>query len=225
MRRALFGRVGWLLVTVISGGCGARDLPLEPSPVRGEGAGGTLTGTNQVDVAPSDSFTAPGTAGRAAAADGAGGAPGTMWSGQVDSEGRVQTEGEILIPDPPNLSLVAENEPVLQQIKAFLEEHPEVTTLRIEGHTDDQDTHAHNLDIAGHWARAVKQWLIDRGVSPERLLAVSFGETRPRADNATDEGRAQNRRIEFYVAAVDGVAYLGRPLNGPQAATYSTSLG
>jgi OOP family OmpA-OmpF porin len=96
-----------------------------------------------------------------------------------------------------------------------LDEHPRVTKLRIEGHTDNTGTHAHNLDLSGKRALAIKAWLVAKGEKPERLIAVGFAETRPIADNSTAEGKAQNRRTEFHMAEMDGRPYLGRPVNGP----------
>jgi OOP family OmpA-OmpF porin len=109
----------------------------------------------------------------------------------------------------------AESTPVLEELKKFLAGQPRVTKLRIEGHTDNTGTHDHNLKLSGERALAIKTWLVAKGEKPERLLAVGFAETRPVADNATEAGRAQNRRTEFHIAEFDGRAYLGRPLNGP----------
>ena len=53
------------------------------------------------------------------------------------------------------------------------------------------------------------------GIKKERLIAVGFGETRPVADNGTEEGKAQNRRTEFKIAELNGKKYLGMPPEGP----------
>src|SRR5690606_22719725 len=70
-------------------------------------------------------------------------------------------------------------------------------TLRgtIEGHTDDRGTEAYNLELSKRRAASVRQYLIDKGVAASRLESVGYGESRPEADNATPEGRAQNRRV------------------------------
>jgi len=108
----------------------------------------------------------------------------------------------------------AGSEEVLQQLKQFLEENPRVSKLRIEGHTDNVGTDASNLDLSARRALTCKKWLVDNGVDTARLLAVGFGESKPIADNSTDEGRAQNRRTEFHIAELEGKRYLGRDPTG-----------
>ena len=65
----------------------------------------------------------------------------------------------------------------------------------IEGHTDSTGTAAYNQGLSERRAETVKQYLISKGVGDQRMKAVGFGETKPIADNATAEGRAQNRRV------------------------------
>ncbi len=103
-----------------------------------------------------------------------------------------------------------QSEQVLEQLKLYLDENAQVTQLRIEGHTDNVGTPEDNLNLSGARALTIKKWLIDHGVAKERLLAVGFGDTRPIADNSTEEGRAQNRRTEFKLATIENKKYLGR---------------
>ncbi len=69
--------------------------------------------------------------------------------------------------------------------------------LRIEGHTDDVGRDPANSMLSLRRAEAVRTALIRRGVEADRLIAEGFGHTRPIADNATEAGRARNRRIEI----------------------------
>lgn len=69
--------------------------------------------------------------------------------------------------------------------------------LRIEGHTDDVGRDSANATLSLRRAEAVRTALIHRGVEADRLIAEGFGDTRPIADNATEAGRARNRRIEI----------------------------
>lgn len=71
--------------------------------------------------------------------------------------------------------------------------------LRIEGHTDDTGSAAINDALSQRRAEAVRAALIQRGVSPSRLIAVGYGASRPVGDNATEAGRALNRRIEIHI--------------------------
>ena len=68
--------------------------------------------------------------------------------------------------------------------------------VSIEGHTDNQGGKSYNLQLSLDRAEAVKAWLVDQGIAPERIQTHGYGDTRPVASNATEEGRAQNRRTE-----------------------------
>lgn len=71
--------------------------------------------------------------------------------------------------------------------------------LRISGHTDDQGNDDTNLILSHKRAQATRKYLVDHGIEDARLDAIGYGETKPVADNATAEGRAQNRRVEFDI--------------------------
>lgn len=87
---------------------------------------------------------------------------------------------------------------ILNQVAQVLRENPELV-VRVEGHTDSRGRAAHNLDLSNRRASAVRAYLIRQGIAPERLLSQGFGPNRPIADNATAEGRATNRRVEFHI--------------------------
>ncbi len=91
--------------------------------------------------------------------------------------------------DPASIS-------VLDALAQALEEHPEILRLRVEGHTDAQGSDDYNLDLSERRAKAVFDYLILKGISANRLGSKGFGESRPVADNATEEGRQKNRRVE-----------------------------
>jgi outer membrane protein OmpA-like peptidoglycan-associated protein len=71
--------------------------------------------------------------------------------------------------------------------------------LRIEGHTDNAGDAEMNVELSRQRANAVRDALIQRGISPERISADGFGATRPIADNSDEAGRSRNRRIEIRV--------------------------
>lgn len=89
--------------------------------------------------------------------------------------------------------------PLLMEVAAVLEAHPEIVRIEVQGHTDDRAGDAHNLDLSQRRAESIRTWLMGRGIAADRLVARGYGETRPLVDNATPEGRAQNRRVEFVV--------------------------
>lgn len=86
----------------------------------------------------------------------------------------------------------------LKRLQRMLEEYP---TLRIEihGHTDSMGTAESNQVLSEQRAKAVYDFLIDAGISAERLRSKGFGENRPIDTNETEEGRQNNRRTEFMV--------------------------
>ncbi|HEY4716287.1 MAG TPA: OmpA family protein [bacterium] len=71
--------------------------------------------------------------------------------------------------------------------------------IRIEGHTDSIGSDQPNLRLSDARANTIMKYLINKGVSPDRVTAKGYGETMPIADNATAEGRAKNRRVEFVI--------------------------
>ena len=75
--------------------------------------------------------------------------------------------------------------------------------LMIWAHCDAIGTDEYNLDLSQRRAKSVKTYLAKRGVYPPSMRFHGYGATKPIADNATDEGRAKNRRVEFYIMSRD----------------------
>jgi OOP family OmpA-OmpF porin len=69
--------------------------------------------------------------------------------------------------------------------------------LEVAGHTDARGDALYNLDLSERRARAVRDYLVERGVNPSRLTAKGYGQTKPLADNESSAGRAVNRRVEL----------------------------
>jgi outer membrane protein OmpA-like peptidoglycan-associated protein len=89
--------------------------------------------------------------------------------------------------------------PVLQAVAAALKAETAIKKVRIEGHTDNRGTVAHNMDLSERRARSVLRWLIQNGVAEDRLTAKGYGPHQPIETNATDAGRAANRRVVFTI--------------------------
>ena len=73
------------------------------------------------------------------------------------------------------------------------------TAIVIMGYTDSQGSEEHNQSLSERRASAVRNYLIRAEVDPARMTSIGFGEADPVADNATAEGRAQNRRVSILV--------------------------
>ena len=88
------------------------------------------------------------------------------------------------------------SDPVLQQILDLLKKNP-TQKIEVQGHTDNVGGDAYNQTLSEARAKAIVTWLTQHGIAASRLTAKGFGKTRPIADNATDAGRAKNRRVEI----------------------------
>lgn len=71
--------------------------------------------------------------------------------------------------------------------------------IRVEGHTDSDGKPDHNQDLSTRRAASVRTYLVGKGVAEERLESTGCGQNVPIADNATDDGKQQNRRVEFVI--------------------------
>lgn len=100
------------------------------------------------------------------------------------------------------------SDPVLEVVLDYLTQKPEVTLLRIEGHTDSDGNISSNQVLSEKRSLAVARWLTDAGIDCRRLIPVGFGPTKPLVPNDTPDNKAQNRRVSFHNAAVNG-----RPIN------------
>lgn len=89
-----------------------------------------------------------------------------------------------------------DSEETLKQVAALLEQNPTLK-LRVEGHTDNQGNAAANQTLSEKRAQAVVAWLAAHGVDASRLKAQGFGQSKPVAENSSEDGRAKNRRVEL----------------------------
>lgn len=88
----------------------------------------------------------------------------------------------------------------LNKLVEVLTRYPN-TNIQVIGHTDSIGTASYNQALSERRATSVKTYLQDQGISSTRLTAVGKGQTDPIVSNSTDEGRAQNRRVEFVITA------------------------
>jgi len=128
-------------------------------------------------------------------------------------DGRLGIPGNIVY-ETGKAIIKPESEPTLSTLKEFMEQNKNFTRIRIEGHTDNVGKAEANLKLSQDRAMAVVQWLADHGIPKDRCIAVGFGDTKPIADNKSDDGKAQNRRTEFHLAEINGKPFLGRDETG-----------
>ncbi len=88
--------------------------------------------------------------------------------------------------------------PILERAYQILHENPTLS-IEISGHTSSEGDANRNQLLSLARAEAVKKYLVGRGIEPARILTVGHGSDEPLADNRTDLGRQQNRRIEFRI--------------------------
>jgi outer membrane protein OmpA-like peptidoglycan-associated protein len=97
-------------------------------------------------------------------------------------------------------AILPESDALLQQVADVLSSHPEIVKVTVLGHTDSVGDKGFNKELSDRRAASVKKWLATRGkIDAKRLDSKGYGAERPVADNATDEGRQKNRRVEFEI--------------------------
>ncbi len=106
-------------------------------------------------------------------------------------------------------TILPDSFPMLQEIANLLKVNPSIKKMRIEGHTDNHGAAEMNLDLSKRRAASVRTWLQEHGIDQGRLESEGYGLARPIDTNATDAGRAANRRVEFKITDEDS--------GGPQA--------
>ena len=103
--------------------------------------------------------------------------------------------GKIILFDSGKSTFQKGTYTVLQSITSILKEYP-YSRFMIEGHTDSDGSNQLNQTLSENRAAAVKNYLIENGISTDRLRSTGFGETKPIATNKTAKGKAMNRRVE-----------------------------
>jgi outer membrane protein OmpA-like peptidoglycan-associated protein len=111
----------------------------------------------------------------------------------IDADGRVALYINF---DVDKATLRPDAQPVVAEIGKLLGGDPALK-LSIEGHTDNTGTPTHNQELSTARARSVLGALVGLGIDPARLQSKGFGQDKPLADNASEDGRAKNRRVEL----------------------------
>lgn len=110
----------------------------------------------------------------------------------------ITLSGSVLFTSGQSELLPAAQMKLNEVAKALTEQDPE-SRMVVEGHTDSQGGVEFNQKLSQQRAQAVRDYLVSRGVAADRITAEGFGPSRNVGDNATAEGRANNRRVEIVV--------------------------
>ncbi len=108
--------------------------------------------------------------------------------------------------DKATIKHSAQSDEILNTLVDFMKQNANVTKLRVEGHTDNTGTAAHNEKLSQERADAVATWLVAHGVDKSRIFTKGFGQAKPLVANDSDDHKHMNRRTEFHVQDLDGKA-------------------
>ncbi|MGP5553313.1 OmpA family protein [Psychrobacter celer] len=121
------------------------------------------------------------------------------------------TTGDIDLVMPGNITFAFDDatlsssfKPTLDKLASTMNQYNK-TTVNIAGHTDSRGSASYNMGLSRDRAYSVANYLTARGVSANRINVVAYGESRPVADNSTDYGRQQNRRVELTINSPQSV--------------------
>ena len=90
--------------------------------------------------------------------------------------------------------------PVLEAVLRIMQQYPSIRSVEVQGHTDSRGSASYNQSLSQKRVEAVRQWLIDRGISADRLVAKGYGESLLVVEKARTEAQhAENRRVQFKI--------------------------
>ena len=133
--------------------------------------------------------------------------------------GRIEINDSIYF-DTNRATIQSRSFAILDAVAQVLRDHPEVTSLRVEGHTDDQGRARRNMSLSRDRAASVVTYLVGHGVAASRLTSAGFGSTRPAVPGRSEEARARNRRVDFIITGGPG-AVVAEPEPEPAARHHS----
>ncbi|HEX2673175.1 MAG TPA: OmpA family protein [Polyangiaceae bacterium] len=115
---------------------------------------------------------------------------------KIEFKEKIQFENNKSVILPQSFSL-------LDDIVKVIKDNEHIKKIAIEGHASAEGDAKRNLTLSDERAKAVMKYCVDHGIDAKRLTAKGFGITKPIADNATEEGREKNRRVEFNIVEQD----------------------
>ena len=118
---------------------------------------------------------------------------------KADPDGREKFLNEYVYFDFDSALLNPEAQSLLQIKARWLQDHPGVVSVLVEGHCDERGTEAYNLALGGRRAEAVKKYLSDMGVGHWAVEPLSYGEEKPIDPRHNETAWAKNRRVCFII--------------------------
>ena len=109
----------------------------------------------------------------------------------------VHFDSDVLF-DVDSATLDSDGRTTLEDVSSVLGEYNK-TAVVVQGHTDSTGGEEHNQSLSERRAKSVQNYLVTRGVDPDRIATLGFGESEPVASNDTESGRRQNRRVDIML--------------------------
>jgi outer membrane protein OmpA-like peptidoglycan-associated protein len=125
--------------------------------------------------------------------------PGVEVTRPSEGEIAVQLTNDVLF-DFNSSTLRNESRSALRDLAQNVARYPDEVVV-VEGHTDNVGAPSYNQTLSERRANAVREYLVDQGITSGRISAYGYGETRPKASNDSPEGRQLNRRVEIRIRA------------------------
>ena len=116
----------------------------------------------------------------------------------VERKGRIEILQKIYF-ETNKFTIKSESFAVLDAVAVTMKQSPGILLVEIQGHADERDSHEHNQQLTDGRAKAVRDYLIQKGVEGPRLKAIGYGETKPIDKNHNREAWSKNRRVEFVI--------------------------
>jgi OmpA-OmpF porin, OOP family len=139
-----------------------------------------------------------------------------IYNGVLDEDGcpdksrTLLRKGQVVVMDPIHFETAKAiirpiSYPTLDAVTATLKGNPQIKLVEVQGHADERGDDDYNMRLTEDRAQAVKQYLVDHGLSPDRIQAHGYGETRAVCHRHTDACWSRNRRVDFIILRQDGV--------------------
>jgi OOP family OmpA-OmpF porin len=128
------------------------------------------------------------------------GADAKTIAAKTETQGKLDSllQQDVVEFNPASADITVQGRGVLDQVAPLLVTSPSLF-CEIQGHTDSQGNSESNRDLSYRRAIATKNYLVNKGIAPERLTTKGYGDTQPIGSNETAAGRRQNRRINFVL--------------------------